>query len=207
MTREEYLTGPGRASSLPFWKTEQIEIPSHITVIRDDEFTPAHFTGTDEPFFKLIHDLRHIVKPELPAPFELVPCDITDFARHINECYTEESVSPEELMAYTQRPVYDPALWIAVYDPGEKQIAATGIGEIDSRIGEAIIEWIQVSPNYRRMGLGRYLVRELLYRMKDKAGFATVSGRLNNPCDPYDLYLSCGFTDPVIWHVVINKNR
>ncbi len=204
MTAEEYLKDPCRASSLPFWKTEQVVIPSHMAVIRDDQFLPEACSGTDEPFFKLIRRLQHIEKPDLPAPFALSGCDITDFARHINECYTEESVSSGELSAYTHRPVHDPDLWIAVYDPVNEQIAASGIGEIDLRIGEGILEWIQVSPEYRGRGLGKFIVRELLYRMKGKAGFVTVMGRLNNPCHPYSLYLSCGFTDPVIWHIVRN---
>ena len=207
MTKEEYIKDPCRTSSLPFWKTEQVVIPAHMAVIRDDEFCPESCAGTDEPYFKLIHDLHHIGKPELPAPFELVSCNITDFALQINECYTEESVSPEELSACIQRPVYDPALWIAVYDPVNDRIAATGIGETDHRIGEGILEWIQVSPKYRGRGLGRYIVNELLYRIKEKASFVTVSGRLNNPCDPYSLYLSCGFTNPVIWHIVTDRKE
>ena len=77
-----------------------------------------------------------------------------------------------------------------------------GIGEIDPRIGEGILEWIQVSPAYRRRGLGQVLVCRLLEHMRGKARFVTVSGRLNSPSQPLALYLSCGFQHPVIWHVL-----
>jgi hypothetical protein len=47
-----------------------------------------------------------------------------------------------------------------------------------------------------------FIVCELLRRMQGKAAFATVSGRINNPARPMALYHACGFTDPVIWHVI-----
>ena len=82
------------------------------------------------------------------------------------------------------------------------RIVATGIGELDKRIGEGVLEWIQVSSGYRRKGLGRFLVCELLCRMQERAAFVTVSGRMKNASKPDALYQACGFTDPVIWHVL-----
>ena len=48
----------------------------------------------------------------------------------------------------------------------------------------------------------RVSVEELLIRLVKRADFVTVSGRMNNPNNPYALYLNCGFETPVIWHVV-----
>ncbi|WP_373736312.1 GNAT family N-acetyltransferase [Bacteroides heparinolyticus] len=202
MNSEEYLNDPCGASSLPFWKTKKVIIPEHIAVLREDLFCIADCDGIDEPYFKLMHNLKQIRQPKLITQFELIPCETLDFANHINECYAEESISLDELCAYYLRPVFDPNLWIAVRDATSNRIVATGIAELDSCIGEGILEWIQVSPDYRRRGLGKFLVSELLCRMKDKAKFVTVSGRMNNPDNPLALYLSCGFANPVIWHVV-----
>lgn len=58
----------------------------------------------------------------------------------------------------------------------------------DREIGEGILEWIQVSRDYRGCGLGRYIVSELLWRMKDTADFATASGQCHNPNNPKVLY-------------------
>ena len=202
MRKEEYLAEPCRASSLPFWKTEQFSVPRDIKVVREDLFDGDLRAYTDEPYFKMIRPLKGISRPELPAPFRIIQCGTDDFARHIRECYTEEGATEEELRACSLRPVYDPELWIAVGDATNQRIAATGIADVDTGIREGILEWIQVSPDYRHKGLGRFLVLELLYRMQGKADFATVSGRMRNPENPYALYRACGFTAPVIWHVI-----
>ena len=58
MTAEEYLIEPCKASSLPFWKTEQIEIPGDMQMIREDCFDAECVCGHNEPFFKRKHDMR-----------------------------------------------------------------------------------------------------------------------------------------------------
>ena len=98
--------------------------------------------------------------------------------------------------------MYRPELWLAVADAENGQIAASGIAELDTRIGEGVLEWIQVSPGCRRKGLGSFVVNELLNRMRNQAAFVTVSGRMNNESNPFQLYRSCGFGSPVIWHII-----
>lgn len=201
INREEYLTDPCRASSLPFWKTERLAVPDRLFVVREDQMPAAPPEGADEPYFRLLHRLEEIPRPALPAGFELGGGDFAAFAAHIGACYDKEGVTAEELAACARRFVYDPSLWIAVRDKASRRIVASGIADLDARIGEGILEWIQVSPDCRGRGLGRFVVCELLRRMQGKAAFATVSGRLNNP-GALALYLSCGFENRVIWHLV-----
>lgn len=200
--QEEYLNAPCKASSLPFWKTEQIEIPSNIDIYREDEFDAASCVGRDEPYFKLMHNLLQVPDTVLQGEYVLSSANLEEFASHIGECYTEEGVTVDELKAYTERAVYDSSLWIAVRDRQIGRIVASGIAEVDSRIGEGVLEWIQVSPDYRRRGLGRFVVCELLKRLSDKAKFVTVSGKVNSAGNPLSLYKSCGFGHEVIWHIV-----
>ena len=202
MDAKDYRADPCRASSLPFWKTEQVTVPENITILREDQFDMSESRGTDEPYFRLIHRLEGTERPAVPEPFSIVPCDAEGFARHIRECYTDECITADELRDCVRRPVYDPDLWIMVADATNGRMAASGIADADRRIGEGILEWIQVSPDYRRRGLGQFIVRELLYRMKGKVDFVTVSGKMNNPGNPLGMYLSCSFRDPVIWHVI-----
>lgn len=202
MNAKEYLADPCKASSLPFWKAETINIPEHMKVLRDDEFSNCKYDGFDDQYFRLIHDLKNLKEAVLPDRFELVQCEEKSFAEHINSCYEHEHMSIEEMLAYKSHPVYDSDLWVSVIESDSKKIVATGIAELDTRIGEGVLEWIQVSSDYRKLGLGKYIVCELLIRLENKADFVTVSGRVANKSNPYALYKSCGFVNPVIWHVV-----
>ena len=201
LERELYCADPCRASSLSYRKTKRVVIPEHMSVLREDQFDAAQCRGTDEPYFKMVHRLSEIPCPDLPAPFAVVRAGTPEFARHIGECYTDECITADELDDCAR----DPGLWLAVADTANGRIVASCIADIDPDIGEGSLEWIQVSPDYRRRGLGRYIVCELLRRMSGKAGFATVSGKLNNPDHPLELYRSCGFTDCATWHVIRNS--
>lgn len=202
MKIETYWNDPCGASSLPYWKTETVTVPPNIRVVRDDVFDPSRFRGRDEPYFKLMHPLKSIKEPVLPGDYALAQCSIVDYVNQINACYAREHLTEEELLAYLSHPVYREDLWLAVKDRESGAIVATGIAELDARIGEGVLEWIQVLPAYRRKGLGSYVVCELLKRMGNQARFATVSGRMRNESAPLALYRSCGFVAPVLWHVI-----
>ena len=206
MRKEEYLKDPCNASSLSFWKTNNFVVPPFIHAVRDDLFDKT-LDVNDQEYFKVINYLNNIESPKLSDGY--VDCSndasIKDFVNHINSCYVEEHVSEEELISYKEHPTYKKELWIAVKDIKTNQIVGTAIGEFDSSINEGIIEWVQVSNEYRRKGIGKYLVNSLLLKMKDYADFVIVSGNVNNPSNPLNLYLSCGFKNKIIWHIY-NKN-
>jgi len=203
MEREVYLANPCKASSLPFWKTNLVEIPENMKIVLDEDL---HSVGVreyvDEKYFKLIHGMNDIEKPVLDGRYEMPCCEVSEYAKHIAACYSDVGISPEELMDYQTHAVYDRDLWIAVTERGQNTVVASGIAELDADIKEGILEWIQVSPEHRGKGLGKFVVNELLWRMKDKAEFVTVSGKLDNPTNPRELYVSYGFSDEAIWHVM-----
>ena len=206
VTRSAYLQDPCRASSLPFWKENTVEIPDHMMILREDQLLAGlPDTWEDEPYFKLLHDLREVKPPKLPDGFVQSRAGTAEFAAHITSCYSREGITAEELSRYRQRPVYREDLWIAVSEASTGRLSATGIGELDPQVGEGILDWIQVSPECRGRGLGEYLVRELLWRMKGQAGFVTVSGRLYNETNPASLYRRCGFRGETVWHILTQK--
>lgn len=202
MSPEQYLSNPCKASSLPFWKTNLISLPPSMSVVRDDLFPGLQEGSFDTMYFKLLHRLNALSPYTLPNGFSFTSVDEHSMAAHISHCYEEESVSVEELKQYKKRNVYSPDLWIGLKENDSGKLVATGIAEFDQEIKEGVLEWIQVSPDFRRRGLGRFVVNELLIRLVNRADFVTVSGRMNNPNNPYALYLNCGFETPVIWHVV-----
>ena len=204
MTIEEYIKDPCKASSLPYWKTISYQIPNNIKV--ELEKYNKESNEACEKYFKVIHYLDNIKTSVLPIDFILTSISIEEYVSHINSCYDEIRISVEELKEYQNHRVYDEALWIAIKDIRNNKIVATGIGEMDSLVKEGILEWIQVSKEYRRQGFGKHIVNELLFRMKDKAKFVTVSGKLSNKTNPLALYENCGFVNKQIWNVS-NVNR
>ena len=201
ITKEEYLKNPTGSSSLSYWKTNSFVIPSNIRVIRDDQYVDNDIE-IDEPYFKLVHRLMDIKKPSLPDGFVLCHPSLEEFVNHINECYEDISPSLHELEEYQNRPTYQKDLWFGIKEVKTNKLVASIIGEIDFSIKEGIIEWLQVSKDYRRNGLASFLVHSFLEIVKSECDFVTVSGQMNNKTHPYELYLSCGFVNPVIWHIL-----
>ncbi len=200
---KDYLKNPCRESSIPYWKAKLISIPDGMKILHQNDFRATEYTQfIDEPYFRLSHDLKGLLTPRLPQGYSLCDATLSDFAGHINQCYNGINISEAELQNYTIRPVYVPSLWLAVRDNQTSDIVATGIAELDRECAEGVLEWIQVSENYRGCGLGSYIVTELLWRMKEIAQFVTVSGQCNNPTNPEGLYRKCGFTGNDVWHIL-----
>lgn len=202
-TKEQYLRDPCGSASIPYWKAKSIIVPEGMIIVHNSAYQQEAYGGyVDEPYFRMCHDLQKLTKPTLPASYSLCKSDISDFAAHINRCYTGIGITETELRSYTERAVYNEALWLAVQDDQTGKIVATAIGELDAEVGEGVLEWVQVSKDYRGQGLGGYLVAELLWRMKDLADFATVSGKCNNATNPEKLYRKCGFSGNDVWHIL-----
>ena len=204
MDKAHYLHDPCGASSLPFWKTNNIFIPDDLLILREDDprLQEDHAGYIDTPYFKLIHRMQGIEAPSLPEGYRFACPDERTLSEHIASCYEGERISEAQLAAYRLHPTYSPELWLAILDNSTGEIVASGIAELDRDVREGILEWIQVSPAHRRRGCGRIIVNELLFRLQGKAGFVTVSGKEDDPSSPRDLYEGCGFGGGVVWHVL-----
>ena len=203
ITRQQYLADPCKAASIPYWKAQSITIPDGMKILHQEEYIDAgNPLFVDEPYFRLIHNLKGLAEPVLPQGYSLCTATLCEYAAHIRSCYREIGITVEELQSYTLRAVYDTSLWLAVKDDQTGKIVATGIAELDREIGEGVLEWIQVSESCRGKGLGSYIVLELLGRLKTRADFVTVSGQCNNNTNPEMLYRKCGFAGNDVWHIL-----
>ena len=192
MLKHEYLENPCRAASIPYWKTACIAIPDNTKIVHDSEFdTELLKRYQDEPYFRLRHPMLEVEPVSLPEGYSLQEASVPDFVEHINSCYDDIGITVPEMQRNMLREQYSSELWLAVKEDCRGKIVATGIAELDREIGEGVLEWIQVSKDYRRCGLGSYLVSELLWRMRKAAKFVTVSGKCNNPDYPEGLYRKC----------------
>ena len=208
MLKHEYLENPCRAASIPYWKTACIAIPDNTKIVHDSEFdTELLKRYQDEPYFRLRHPMLEVEPVSLPEGYSLQEASVPDFVEHINSCYDDIGITVPEMQRNMLREQYSSELWLAVKEDYRGKIVATGIAELDREIGEGVLEWIQVSKDYRRCGLGSYLVSELLWRMRKAAKFVTVSGKCNNPDYPEGLYRKCGFCGNDVWHILREREQ
>lgn len=208
ITLTEYLNNPCGTLSIPYWKAKNITIPPDMRILHDRDFLSDILSEyTDEKYFRLYHNLNVI--PKIATnDFEITTAtrrDIKTIVQIINDSYTDISVNPELIKSYTQTPVYNENLWIMVKEKATGNFVGCGLADYDTEVKELILEWIQVLPEYRGKKIGQLIVNELLFRMKDVADFATVSGKVDNETNPEALYRKCGFVGNDVWHILHKK--
>lgn len=205
MKLEEYLKNPCAALSIPYWKAKNIIVPDNMMIVHDRDFDESYLNNyTDEKYFRLYHNLKNIDKTNFDG-FEVVTStkdDIKTIVNLVNKSYDDMQASYKQFKNYTRTSVYNPDLWILIKEKSSNHIVGCGIADFDNEAKELILEWIQVLPEYRRKGIGRLIVNELLNRSKNIANFATVSGKVDNSTKPELLYRKCGFVGNDIWHIL-----
>lgn len=209
ITLTEYLNNPCGTLSIPYWKAKNIVIPPEMKILHDKDFSADILSDyTDEKYFRLHHTLKEI--PKITSDdFEIATAtrkDTKAIVQIINDSYMDISVNKDLIKSYTKTPVYNADLWVVVKEKETNKYVGCGIADFDTETRELILEWIQVLPQYRGKKIGQLIVTELLFRMKDVADFATVSGKVDNMTNPEALYRKCGFAGNDIWHI-LNKNK
>ena len=208
ITLTEYLNNPCGTLSIPYWKDKNITIPPDMKILHDNDFdTEILLDYSDEKYFRLYHNLKEIPKV-ITNDFEITKAtqkDIKSIVQIINDSYTDISVNKELIKSYTKTPFYNEELWVMVKENVTGKYVGCGIADFDTEAKELILEWIQVLPQYRGKKIGQLIVTELLFRMKDIADFATVSGKVDNTTNPEALYRKCGFVGNDVWHILHRK--
>jgi len=156
-----------------------------------------------KPYFRIIHKNRAIPAAKLPLGFRIVNVNVDteadDVAELIVKCYDDLHPSGQSVRNWASYPVFDGDSWIWVIDERKDVPAGLGIAEVDPKIPEASLEWIQVLPEYWGRGLGEYIVLELLNRLYGRVEFTTVSGEVESQTNPESLYRRCGFRGDDVW--------
>jgi len=205
---ENYLQNPCSSSSIPYWKAKTISVPDNMKIVHERDFSAELLKEyEDETYFRLHHSMKKLTKPE-PEDYDIVTAsleDIETIVSVINSSYTDLQVSKEQIQSNIQTPVYHSDLWILVKESATGNCVGCGIADFDPEAEELILEWIQVLPEYRGKSIGTAIVKELLWRGREYAGFATVSGKVENKTKPEALYRKCGFTGNDVWHILRKK--
>ena len=205
ITLTEYLNNPCGTLSIPYWKAKNITIPPNMKILHDKDFSVDTLLNyTDEKYFRLYHNLKEILRI-ITNDFEILTAtrkDIKAIVQIINDSYTDICVNKELIKSYTKTPVYNAELWVMVKGKSSGEYVGCGIANFDTETKELILEWIQVLSQHRGKKIGQLIVTELLFRMKDVANFATVSGKVDNTTNPEALYRKCGFIGNDVWHIL-----
>lgn len=204
---EDYKKNPCKVSSIPYWKAKSLTVPANMKIIHSDEFDEKLLNNYfDRRFFRLVHDLTQIPKFNATGiNFEVIQSDkINELADMINCSYTHEiRVSVDYVNSLTATQVYCPELWIGAVLDGK--LIGSIICDFDIEVGEAVIEWLQVLPEYRGRGIASALICKALKAMSSFADFATVSGECDNITNPERVYRHCGFEGEDVWHILNEK--
>ena len=205
MTIDEYKKNPCKVSSLPYYKVNKLKVPENMRIVHDDDFSSELLLNySDSRYFRLINKLDNIDKVEIDKSFKVTKASLEEYVKHINSSYEDISVSLDELKAYQNDPVYNEELWFAVRNSNDEIIGSI-IAHFDNEVKEGIIDWVQVSKEYRKKHIGSFMISKVLERLKGIAEFVTVSGSCENISNPEILYRKCGFTGNDIWHILIRK--
>lgn len=204
---QEYKAAPCKALSIPYWKAANMTVPPNIRIVHDSEFEETlleHYA--DKKFFRLIHLLDHIPDPDATIDIVTISAySAEQLADMINRSYGDSGicVSAGQVKGWTTEKVYCPELWLgAVWDG---KLIGSIICDFDAEVGEGIIEWLQVLPEYRGRGAATALTCEALRIMSAFADFATVSGECGNVTNPEAVYRKCGFQGDDAWHILTMK--
>jgi GNAT superfamily N-acetyltransferase len=197
----EYLKDPCGMLSVPYWKAKALTIPDSVRIIHSRDWNGQY--RVFQRYFRIKHDLRDL--PPVGFDYSTISLDhqAARLSEMINASYRQENIvlSEEEILAWKAHETYHEDLCVCISADDGKMIAS-GIAEYDAACREGTIEWVQVLPEYRRRGLGKKITAVLLRRLRDiGAGFATVSGKLDSPSHPLEMYRACGFTGSDIWYI------
>lgn len=164
---------------------------------------PAEGFAVQKAFFRLIHKNQPRPTVELPSGFFIANVEADteseEVAEFIGKCYDGLHPSTQCVQDWTRHPVFDRNSWIWVIDEEKDIPAGLGIAEVDLAVREASLEYIQVLPEYRKKGLGKCIVLELLVRLDGRVEFTTVSGEVVNRMNAESLYRRCGFSGNDAW--------
>lgn len=204
----EYKKNPCGALPIPYWKNQQITLSSNMKIVHNSDFNERLLEAyTDETYFRLSHPLNNIPEYNVPhIKIEVIPpTRKNDLAALINASYTHLgiTVTSQDIEKWMESEVYCPCLWTGAFL--EDKLIGAVISENDRNLGEGIIEWLQVLPEYRKCNVALSLLSKSLNKMSKIAQFATVSGKCDNITMPEKVYRKIGFEGNDIWHILTKR--
>ena len=149
-------------------KAASVKLDGVPTVYVHNDFVAplAPWFDRKEAFFRLVHTGSELPLRATVPGYTIRQVDTTTelplVATILHACYDTPTPGTDEIVTWTRRPVFDRRVWLWIVDRKEKRPVALGIAETDRVTGEGSLEWVQVLPAFRSLGLGTMLVQELV---------------------------------------------
>ena len=169
-------------------------------------------------YFKFKHNLYNLTSKHLDDKFyyHTVTEDDMNIVQELLSNQEPDELLNNNVIDLTKEDTYFKDFWILLYnkkhfikdkETKKKIFLPVGviIGSLDRMTNEAIIENIEIIPEFRKYELYKSLVTELLLRISCVADFATVRGNVENSINLQELYRDCGFEEESTWYL-LKKN-
>lgn len=206
--RQEYINEENKyldtpTQMLPATKDRAYAILNNpkIKVLSQDDFEEKFRSGKYLDYFKVVNRLNNeYSQDERIKSINNVPT--LELADLINFAFGKAKVGESDLNGFKSRMSYNGDFWLGLYV--DEKLVGVLIGDLDTHIKEASIEYLAVLPDYQRLGYGKALVNHFLNLCKEKAKIVTVFTRADNPYHVLDLFKALDFEDEYHWFV-LNK--
>lgn len=216
---QKYLKDPSNSLFLPYNKAKRTTMRSDMMLVNSQKFNDVLYREWNKKtYFKFKHNLYNLTSKHLDDKFyyHTVTEDDMNLVQELLSNQEPDELLNNNVIDLTKEDTYFKDFWILLYnkkhfikdrETKKKNFLPVGviIGSLDRMTNEAIIENIEIIPEFRKYELYKSLVTELLLRISCVADFATVRGNVENSINLQELYRDCGFEEESTWYL-LKKN-
>lgn len=216
---QKYLKDPSNSLFLPYNKAKRTTMRSDMMLVNSQKFNDVLYREWNKKtYFKFKHNLYNLTSKHLDDKFyyHTVTEDDMNIVQELLSNQEPDELLNNNVIDLTKEDTYFKDFWILLYnkkhfikdkETKKKIFLPVGviIGSLDRMTNEAIIENIEIIPEFRKYELYKSLVTELLLRISCVADFATVRGNVENSINLQELYRDCGFEEESTWYL-LKKN-
>ncbi len=226
---KKYLSDPCNSLSIPYWKAKKTSMRSDTMIVHSSKYDEVLYRDwQDTKYFRLKHNLLNLTSKNINDHFFYETYNdnkIDDLLSVMNQSDIEKQYTKEDIKNLMREDTFCPDLCILVYykkiyqklkepiivydEYGEKTKitkrylpVAMIMSNFDSETKEVSIECIHVIPSYNKFNLVESMLRESLLRISCIADFATITGKIDDENNHYELLKKVGFSEESIWHIL-----
>ena len=223
---QKYIQDPTHTLPIPLWKHNKTVVREDMVIVSDEMYNEVLYRDfVDSKYYRLEHELLNLKLGKIGNHYSFSTYksgDIFNLYNLIKECYEESSLTFDKIESIVKDETFNNLLCVFLYNDRnyvtersvdlkkslkndkEKKLKPIGmiLANFDENIKEASIEYLCIIEKYRKKGLSKLLIQEILLRISNIADFATVTYPINSVYPLDKIFRDCGFKGDAIWHVL-----